>query len=139
MNVWGSAWGAAWGSAWGGFAKKTGAGGGNGKRRRKLYVVEVDGVDRWFDDPAQALAALESIQKPEPKTTRKQRKDAAKALKASPQVVEIPLAPLEEWAGLAGLMAEYQAAYNSQHYAALLRMFVAMRDEDDIEALLLAL
>jgi hypothetical protein len=47
------------------------------------------------------------------------------------------LPALESWAVVSGQIDRYNEAYNSQQYAQLLAMFSAMRDEEDIELLLM--
>jgi len=53
------------------------------------------------------------------------------------------LPAVQEYAQVSGLIEQYNTAYNSQHYEALISLFERMKaeqdEEDDIEALLLAL
>ena len=94
------------------------------KKPKKRFFAEVDGKLLVYGSARAAAAALQSA--PEP-------------LKAAPEPeLEISLPAVEAYAEATGQSAAYDKALESQHYQRLLNMFHDMRDEEDIELLLLA-
>lgn len=116
------------------------AAGGSGSKRR--YLVQrgerllVFASRRAASAELQAQEVLEELEELKGRSLDEPAVPA-EALDAPPQ--QIDLAAVQAWAEWAGQLAAYQAAYQSRHFAALLALFEQMRDEDDVELLLLSL
>lgn len=116
-------------------------GGGYDDKPKKRYFVEKDGKLLVFSTPTAAIGQVQD--KPEPV---KQPKNAKKVKAISiylppenePEEV-IDLGAVQEYARIAGLIEQYNAAYNSARYEALIALFEQMRDEEEVEMLLMAL
>lgn len=107
------------------------------KPKRKKYIVKVDGQLLVFSNPQAAANALERTtpaqvaQKPSKKKAVQVKQPDVKP----DEVIDLP--QVEEYAQVSGLVEQYNQAYNSQHFEALLALFEQMRDEEEIELLLL--
>jgi hypothetical protein len=98
------------------------------KKAKKRFIVERDGKLMVFNT---AQAALDA----QPKKKKVQPVEVAPE-QVIPQVIELPA--VKEYAQVIGQIEQYNAAYNSQHFEQLIALFEQMRDEEDIEMLLLA-
>ena len=117
--------------AGGGVEPETPKGGGydDEKPAKKRFIVERDGKLMVFNT---AQAALDA----QPKKKKVQPVEVAVPEQVIPQVIELPA--VKEYAQVIGQIEQYNAAYNSQHFEQLIALFEQMRDEEDIEMLLLA-
>lgn len=99
-------------------------------KRKKRFVVEQDGKLLVF---ANARAAVEALG----------QQKAIEAVAVEPpaeevaEVAEISLPAVQAYAEVRGLVDDYQAALRNRHYLALIAMFRDMRDEEDVELLLM--
>ena len=98
-------------------------------KRKKRFVVEQDGKLLVFGS---ARAAVEALG----------QQKAIEAVAIEPPVdevavAEISLPAVQAYAEVRGLVDDYQAALRNRHYLALIAMFQDMRDEDDVELLLM--
>jgi hypothetical protein len=112
--------------------------GGSGGGKRKRYFIERDGRLLMFATAAAAQTALagpvvEALPVPDESAAPTEQ------LAATAPEQQIDLAALQAQAELAGQLAAYEAAYRSRHFAALLAMFEQLRDDEDVELLLLSL
>ena len=115
------------------------AAGGYDEPRKKRFIVEKNGKLLVYST---AKAAIGSLDEPEAKKEPEEQaetpqKEAVRTQEPQLQQ-EVDLAPVEEWARIAGLIEQYNAAYNSAQYEALIALFEQMQDEEEIEMLLLA-
>lgn len=100
------------------------------KRPRRRFVVEQDGKLRVFGSARAAVAALgqqaalEAISVP--------------AEASAPGETQISLPAVAAYAQATGQAEDYDRALEGLHYQRLLAMFDDMRDEEDIELLMLA-
>lgn len=91
--------------------------------KKKRHYAEIDGKLLVFDTQADAVnAVLQNRQAPTEST------------KAT-EVIDLPV--VREYAQVTGKIEQYNEAYNSEHYEALMALFEQMQDEDDIETLLM--
>ena len=99
-------------------------------KRKKRFVVEQDGKLLVFGS---ARAAVEALG----------QQKAIEAVAVEPpadevtEVAEISLPAVQAYAEVRGLVDDYQAALRNRHYLALIAMFQDMRDEEDVELLLM--
>jgi hypothetical protein len=96
-------------------------------RRKKRFVVEQDGKLLVFGS---ARAAVEALG----------QQKAIEAVAVEPEQApepEISLPAVQAYAEVRGLVDDYQAALRNRHYLALIAMFHDMRDEEDVELLLM--
>jgi hypothetical protein len=99
-------------------------------KRKKRFVVEQDGTLLVFGS---ARAAVEALG----------QQKAIEAVAVEPptdevtEVAEISLPAVQAYAEVRGLVDDYQAALRNRHYLALIAMFRDMRDEEDVELLLM--
>ena len=96
-------------------------------KRKKRFVVEQDGKLLVFDS---ARAAVEALG----------QQKAIEAVAVEPEQAlepEISLPAVQAYAEVRGLVDDYQAALRNRHYLALIAMFQDMRDEEDVELLLM--
>lgn len=98
-------------------------------KRKKRFVVEQDGKLLVFGS---ARAAVQSL--------GQQKAIEAVAIESPAEevaVAEISLPAVQAYAEVRGLVDDYQAALRNRHYLALMAMFQDMRDEEDVELLLM--
>jgi hypothetical protein len=98
-------------------------------KRKKRFVVEQDGKLLVFGS---ARAAVEAL--------GQQKAILAVAVEPPAEelaVAEISLPAVQAYAEVRGLVDDYQAALRNRHYLALIAMFQDMRDEEDVELLLM--
>ena len=98
-------------------------------KRKKRFVVEQDGKLLVFGS---ARAAVEAL--------GQQKAILAVAVEPPAEelaVAEISLPAVQAYAEVRGLVGDYQAALRNRHYLALIDMFRDMRDEEDVELLLM--
>jgi hypothetical protein len=96
-------------------------------KRKKRFVVEQDGKLLVFGS---ARAAVEALG----------QQKAIEAVVVEPEQAlepEISLPAVQAYAEVRGLVDDYQAALRNRHYLALIAMFMDMRDEEDVELLLM--
>jgi hypothetical protein len=96
-------------------------------KRKKRFVVEQDGKLLVFGS---ARAAVEALG----------QQKAIEAVAVEPEqalVPEISLPAVQAYAEVRGLADDYEAALRNRHYLALIAMFQDMRDEEDVELLLM--
>lgn len=98
------------------------------KRPRKRFVVEQDGKLLVFSSARAAVQAL-----------GQQKALEAVAVQPAEEALEpeISLPAVQAYAEVRGLVEDYQAALRNRHYLALIAMFRDMRDEEDVELLLM--
>lgn len=101
------------------------------KPKKKRFFIEQNGKLLVFDTPTKALCSISEPDKPKAKKKAEQKQ-------AEP-VLTVDLPVVQEYAQVIGQIEQYNAAYNSQHFEQLMALFEQMRDEEDLEALLLAL
>jgi hypothetical protein len=110
------------------------------KPKKKRYIVEKNGklfVYGTAQEAIQNVTEQRSVPKQIPAKKKKQVvKDQFVDVKP---IQEVDLEAVQEYARIAGLIEQYNAAYNSAKYEALISLFEQMRDEEDIETLLLSL
>ena len=105
--------------------------------KKKQYLVKRGEQLYVYRSKAQALAAIRDEEAAEAQeVSERSKKVAQKAAKRAQSAINLP--DVEQYAKDAGRIDQYQQAYTSQHLDALLAMFNDMRDEEDIEILLLA-
>jgi len=109
--------------------------GGGYDEKKKLYVVKKQGKTLYFTDAASALNELSRQQAD--KAIRRAKKSAKKAL-PQPQMLEVDLQAVRDYALIAGQIEQYQAAQRQQAFAQLLAMFEQMMDEEESELLMMA-
>ena len=120
----------------GGGVEQPKAAGSYDKPRKKRFIVEKNGKLLVYST---AKAAIGSLDEPEAKKEPEEQPQQEVVRTPEPQLQqEVDLAPVEEWARIAGLIEQYNAAYNSAQYEALIALFEQMQDEEEIEMLLLA-
>jgi hypothetical protein len=102
---------------------------------KKKFFIEQDGKLLVFNTAQQAVSA----DKPKTKEVA-QPETKPEATQEPEQVISLPV--VQEYAQVSGLIEQYNTAYNSRHYEALIALFERMQfeqEEDDLEAILLAL
>jgi hypothetical protein len=108
--------------------------GGYEDKKKKKYIVEKNGRLLVFSSKSAALHVLNDT----PKIATVAEKVVKKVTLAKPeQIIDLPV--IQEYAEVTGMIEQYNSAYNSQHYEALIAMFEQMQDDEDIELLLLSL
>ena len=104
-------------------------------RRKKRYAVRLGGRLVLFGSQADALRAIASTE------TRKVPEivEVEPPLETTAEPVEmaIELPQVKAYAKATGAIQQYNEAYNSRHYQALIALFEQMRDEEDVELLLM--
>jgi hypothetical protein len=98
-------------------------------KRKKRFVVEQDGKLLVFGS---ARAAVEALGQQKAIEAVAVESPAEEAL-----APEISLPAVQAYAEVRGLVDDYQAALRNRHYLALIAMFQDMRDEEDVELLLM--
>lgn len=100
---------------------------------KKRFVVEKDGKFLVFNTAQQALDAQPKKKKVEPIEI---------AAEIAEEVKELSLPLVREYAQVSGQIEQYNTAYNSQHFGALIALFTRLQaqiqDDEDVELLLLA-
>jgi hypothetical protein len=104
-------------------------------RRKKRFVVEQDGKLLVFGSARAAVAALGQQKAIEAVAVEPPADEVAD--EAAEVVAEISLPAVQAYAEVRGLVDDYQAALRNRHYLALIAMFQDMRDEEDVELLLM--
>lgn len=123
--------------------RKAGGSYGSGSARRRYLVQRGDRLLVFASRQAAEaeLQAQEQIESFEPQ-------ELVPVQPVQPTVVQpemaqavqtIDLPAMREWARWAGQLAEYNAAYQSRHFGALLALFEQLQDEEDVELLLMTL
>jgi hypothetical protein len=107
----------------------TAAGGYDKPKRKKRFVVEQDGKLLVFGSARAAVEALGQQKAIEAVAVEPPAEELA--------VAEISLPAVQAYAEVRGLVDDYQAALRNRHYLALIDMFRDMRDEEDVELLLM--
>jgi hypothetical protein len=100
-------------------------------RRKKRFVVEQDGKLLVFGSARAAVEALGQQKAIEAVAVESPAEEVAEV------VAEISLPAVQAYAEVRGLVDDYQAALRNRHYLALIAMFQDMRDEEDVELLLM--
>lgn len=98
-------------------------------KRNKRFVVEQDGKLLVFGSARAAVKALGQQKAIEAVAVEPPAEEVA--------VAEISLPAVQAYAVVRGLVDDYQAALRNRHYLALIAMFRDMRDEEDVELLLM--
>jgi hypothetical protein len=99
-------------------------------KRKKRFVVEQDGKLLVFGSARAAVEALGQQKAIEAVAVEPPAEEVA-------EVAEISLPAVQAYAQVRGLVDDYQAALRNRHYLALIAMFQDMRDEEDVELLLM--
>ena len=116
------------------------AAGGYDDKPKKRFIVERDGKLIVFTTAQSAMSAMvEKVEKQEvlPPLLETKEEEAVRTQSEDVQPQEIDLSAVQEYARIAGLIDQYNAAYNSARYEALIALFEQMQDEEDVEMLLL--
>ena len=103
----------------------------NKPKRKKRFVVEQDGKLLVFGSARAAVEALGQQKAIEAVAVEPPADEVAEV------VAEISLPAVQAYAEVRGLVDDYQAALRNRHYLALIAMFRDMRDEEDVELLLM--
>lgn len=98
-------------------------------KRKKRFVVEQDGKLLVFGSARAAVEALGQQKAIEAVAIEPPTEEAL--------APEISLPAVQAYAEVRGLVDDYQAALRNRHYLALIAMFQDMRDEEDVELLLM--
>lgn len=98
-------------------------------KRKKRFVVEQDGKLLVFGSARAAVQALGQQKAIEAVAVEPPTDEALEP--------EISLPSVQAYAEVRGLVDDYQSALRNRHYLALIAMFQDMRDEDDVELLLM--
>lgn len=98
------------------------------KKAKKRFIVEKNGKLMVFNTAQAALDAQPKKKKVQPVEVDVPEQVA--------EVIELPA--VKEYAQVIGQIEQYNSAYNSQHFEKLIALFEQMRDEEDVELLLLA-
>ena len=122
----------------------TGNGGGGywEKKRKKRHLVTVDGKTYSFSSAAEASKFLPDVETESPNAVKKRAKGKFSATqqkleKSSSDPIRVDIPSLAEFATRIGQAPQFDHAMAAQEWAALARMYEHMRDEEDIEMLLL--
>jgi hypothetical protein len=99
-------------------------------KRKKRYVVEVDGKLVAFSSRQMALQALNAGDEAQP---------AQQPKKAAQPLFSVSLDDVRKLAAEREALAQFQAQVDRMRYDALLKMYEDWQDEQDIEDLLMAL
>jgi len=99
-------------------------------KRKKRFVVEQDGKLLVFGSARAAVEALGQQKAIEAVAVEPPTDEVA-------EVAEISLPAVQAYAEVRGLVDNYRAALRNRHYLALIAMFRDMRDEEDVELLLM--
>jgi len=100
------------------------------RKRKKRFVVEQDGKLLVFGSARAAVEALGQQKAIEAVAVEPPAEEVA-------EVAEISLPAVQAYAEVRGLVDNYRAALRNRHYLALIAMFRDMRDEEDVELLLM--
>jgi hypothetical protein len=104
------------------------------KKAKKKFVIEKYGKLLVFNTAQQARNALDAQQL--------KSKPVEVAAEIVEELQEIALPQMQAVAQVMGQVEEYNSAYNSQHFGALIDLFTRLQaqiqDDEDIELLLLA-
>ena len=114
------------------------------KPKKKRYFVEKDGKLLVYSTPTGAIGSLNEtglnstrpVDKHIPAKKQKKKQVLIEIDTVQPEEV-IDLSAVQEWAKVAGQIEAYNQAYNSARFEYLIALFEQMRDEEDIEILLL--
>jgi hypothetical protein len=98
-------------------------------KRKKRFVVEQDNKLLVFGSARAAVEALGQQKAIEAVAIEPPTEEAL--------APEISLPAVQAYAEVRGLVDDYQAALRNRHYLALIAMFQDMRDEEDVELLLM--
>ena len=117
------------------------AAGGYDEPKKKRFIVEKDGKLLVYSTAQGAIDSLDEPEKPAKPNIPAKKAKKVKAISIDlppdePQEV-IDLGAVQEYARIAGLIEQYNAAYNSARYEALIALFEQMRDEEEVEMLLM--
>lgn len=120
--------------------QKAGGSYGSGSARRRYLVQRGDRLLVFASRQAAEaeLQAQEQIESFEPQELVPVQPTVVQPEMAQ-AVQTIDLPAMREWARWAGQLAEYNAAYQSRHFGALLALFEQQQDEEDVELLLMTL
>lgn len=103
----------------------------DGKPKKKRYTVRVANQLLSFDKESDAANALILAQADDEPVTKKQRKAIAKS------AVKIDLPAVKQYAESAGAGKEYAESLAGRQYERLIAMFEDIRDEEDVEFLMM--
>jgi len=122
--------------------RKAGGSYGSGSARRRYLVQRGDRLLVFASRQAaeaelQAQEQIESFEPQEPVPVQSAQPVQTPQPVQAVQTIDLPA--MREWARWAGQLAEYNAAYQSRHFGALLALFEQLQDEEDVELLLMTL
>lgn len=114
------------------------AGGGYGGGKKKKYIVRRGANLFVYSSAAAAANALNEDEEEEKQEAIAEVAEPVEIEQEDPAQVQISLPAVRAYAKTTGQIQQYSAAYKSEHWDKLIAMFEDMRDEEEVEMLLLA-